>query len=223
MIDNFKEVIDQTMIIPHRRDENVFVQVELKKDISDSPIKIWRVRCKDDMLKLKFKMIDLARYHEAKIYLHPNNYIRDIFYRNRLLELSKENVYGVFTDNSIDWKSLEASKSRVNRYVYEFLQPSDIKDYLKINGAKEPTLVIPGINCIQAITFERYEGRKELPEILLYDFHSKFSKRYVCDKCGSDRVFVQSRVNPNTGKQYTLEEDWCWCEECKSKTKLVIK
>lgn len=224
MIDNFKEVIDHTFLVPYRKDEDRFVQVELKKDISDLPIKVWRVRCKEELLRLKYKMIGLANYHDAKIYLRPIQYIRDIFYRNRLLELSKENVYGNFTDGSLELKSLEASKSKVKLYVYEFPQLSDIKDYLSENElTREPALSIPGIGCIQAITYEEYKDKEEMPEILLYDFNSKSSKRYICHNCGSDRVLVQTRVNPNTGEQYITNDDICWCSECKSETKLVIK
>ena len=235
MIDNFKEVTELTNIVPYRQDEDLFAQVELKKNISDPPIQIWRVRCKKDLDTLKYRMIALARYHNAKIYIHPTSYRRSLFYRTRLLELSKENVYGVFTDG-IDSRIIKSCESSVKRYVYEFPNIKVVDEYLSYMETNNPdfnrnsVLSVPGINCIQIITYENCDMGREVQEILLYDpdpiSGDVMPKKYTCDRCGSDRVFTYTKINPNNNEQYTttehVEGDRCWCEVCRSDTRLKI-
>ena len=145
--------------------------------------------------------------------------------------MSKENVYGIFTDD-IDSRIIKSCESSIKRYVYEFPNIKVVDEYLSYTETNNPdfnrnsVLSIPGTNCMQVITYEHCDMGREVQEILLYDpspiSDGVILKRYVCDKCGSDRVLVQSRVNPNTGEQYTLEEKWCWCEVCKSDTRLKV-
>ena len=46
---------------------------------------------------------------------------------------------------------------------------------------------------------------------------------FRCNKCGSQKIFLQAIANPNTNEIIYIDDKDCFCEDCKEQTEVVVE